>query len=535
MTTETRICQNCKSQFLIAPDDFLFYEKMGVPAPEECPECRQEHRILFRNFKTLYKVNSAKSGLSIISMYSPSSPYLIYDHEEWWADDWDPKRYGRDVDFSRPFFEQLHDLWKAVPHYGLMNTASENCIYSNMVWRSKNCYFVFGCIENEECDYGHLVWNSRDCIDNLYLVKCELCYESIDCIGCNKLLYSQECENCADSIALFDCRSCTNCIGCVGLQQKSYHIYNQPVTKEVYKKFLEEHPIEEIMTEREKLRLSLPHRSMYGFRNNNVSGNHIYNAKNVQHSFDIKRGGENSKFGYTVGSMFNSYDICFTPPNIEESYQAMACGDSKNLLSCHLCNNCSFASYSEHCYNSHNIFGCEGLRGSEYCILNKQYSKEEYEALKAKIIEKMKAGSEWGKWFPIPMSPFAYNESIVNEYSPLTKEQALAKGYRWKDDIPTTRGQEKDDPDPMKRIMKCIQCERNYRFIDRELVFYKKLNLPLPSKCFNCRHQRRMNLRLPRKLYQRQCAKCSKEIETSYAPERPEMIYCGQCYQQEVI
>ena len=392
MTTETRICQNCKSQFLIAPDDFLFYEKMGVPAPEECPECRQEHRILFRNFKTLYKVNSAKSGLSIISMYSPSSPYLIYDHEEWWADDWDPKRYGRDVDFSRPFFEQLHDLWKAVPHYGLMNTASENCIYSNMVWRSKNCYFVFGCIENEECDYGHLVWNSRDCIDNLYLVKCELCYESIDCIGCNKLLYSQECENCADSIALFDCRSCTNCIGCVGLQQKSYHIYNQPVTKEVYKKYLDEHSIEEIMAEREKLRLALPHRASYGYRNNNVSGNHVYNSKNIQHAFDVKAG-EDAKFGYTVRSFKDSYDVSFTV-DVEATYSSLTC-NGNNMIGCHVCFNSSYAYYSEHCYNSHNIFGCEGLRGAEYCILNKQYTPDEYAVQKSKIKNQISNVKKW--------------------------------------------------------------------------------------------------------------------------------------------
>lgn len=532
---QNHTCQNCNQVFPVDADDLSFYEKMNTPVPTRCPQCRQEQRILFRNFKTLYKVNSAKSGKGVISMYSPQTPYPIYDHEEWWAEDWDPKTYGRDYDPTRSFFDQLHDLWKAVPHYGLMNTASEKCEYSNMTWRSKNCYLVFGCIENEDCDYGHLVWNSRDCVDNLYLTKCELCYECIDCMNCNRLRYSQECENCSDSVALFDCRSCTNCIGCVGLQQKSYHIYNKPVSKDEYETFLKTHSIEEIMTEREKLRLSLPHRSFYGHRNNDVSGNHLYNCKNVHRSFDIKRSGENAKFCYTVGSMMNSYDVSFTPPNIEESYQGLACGDSKNLFVCHLCNTCSYASYSDNCYNSHNIFGCEGLRGAEYCILNKQYSKEDYEALTAKIIAKMKADGEWGEWFPVSMSPFAYNESIVNEYSPLTKQQALAQGYRWKDDLPKTVGQGKDDPDPMKRVNTCLECQRNYRFIERELVFYQKLNLPFPVRCFNCRHQRRMDLRLPRRLWKRECAKCAKDIETSYSPNRSEIVYCESCYQSEVM
>lgn len=560
MQQETKICLNCKKEFTIEPDDFTFYEKIKVPPPTFCPECRQEHRLLFRNFKTLYKVNSAKSGRGVISMYSSDSPYILYDHEEWWSDDWDAKSYGRDFDSSRPFFDQLGDLYKAVPHYALMNAASDNCEYSNMTWRSKNCYLIFGCIDDENCDYGHILWNSRDCTDCLYLFKSELCYESVDCINCNKLLYSQDCESCADSIGLFDCRGCNNCIGCVNLQQKSYYIFNKPFTKEEYNDFLKGNPlsdpntIKKILEEREKIRLKLPHRFYFGSRNNNVSGNYITNAKNVHYAFDIKAG-EDAKFGFTVRTFKDSYDVSFNP-DIESSYQTMACGGSNNIIVCHLCNTCSYAYYSEHCYNSHNIFGCQGLRSGEYCILNKQYSKEEYETLKEKIIEHMKKTGEWGQWFPAKMSPFAYNESIVNEYAPLKKEEALSRGYGWKDDLPITLGQETiacdalpKDPtaytdDLSKCVLKCDKCGRNFRFISREIAYYKKLLLPLPKHCPNCRHDRRMNLRLPRKLWHRQCmcdkqhphhtGKCPNEFETSYAPDRPEIVYCEQCYQAEV-
>jgi hypothetical protein len=494
-------------------------------------------------------------------MYSSDSPYILYDHEEWWSDSWDAKEYGRDFDFNRPFFDQLNDLCKAVPHYALMNTASENCEYSNMTWRSKNCYLIFGCIDDENCAYGHILWNSRDCVDCLYLFKSELCYESIDCINCNKLLYSQDCESCSDSIGLFDCRGCNNCVGCVNLQQKSYYIFNKPYSKEEYYQFIRENPlnnpntIKRILEEREKIRLKLPHRFYFGSRNNNVSGNHITNAKNIHYSFDIKAG-EDSKFGFTARTLKDSYDISFNP-DIELSYQAMACMDSNHVVVCHLCTTCSYAYYSEHCYNSHNIFGCQGLRSAEYCILNKQYSKEEYETLKEKIIEHMKKIGEWGIWFPIKMSPFAYNESIVNEYSPLKKDEALKMGYKWKDDLPITLGQETishdalpKDPamytdDFLKHVLRCDKCRRNYRLISQELAFYKKLLLPIPRHCPNCRHDQCMSLRLPRKLWHRQCmcekehphhtGRCANEFETSYAPGRPEIVYCEKCYQQEVI
>ncbi len=75
-------CQGCKNQFTIEPDDFAFYEKMKVPVPEQCPQCRQQLRMLYRNFKTLYKRPSSKSGKMIVSMYNPEVKFPVYDSEE---------------------------------------------------------------------------------------------------------------------------------------------------------------------------------------------------------------------------------------------------------------------------------------------------------------------------------------------------------------------------------------------------------------------------------------------------------------------
>lgn len=45
--------------------------------------------------------------------------------------------------------------------------------------------------------------------------------------------------------------------------------------------------------------------------------------------------------------------------------------------------------YSNWADNSSNIFGCIALRNKKYCILNKQYSKQEYEELIPKIKKHM--------------------------------------------------------------------------------------------------------------------------------------------------
>ena len=69
-----------------------------------------------------------------------------------------------------------------------------------------------------------------------------------------------------------------------------------------------------------------------------------------------------------------------------------------------------------------------------------------------------------------------------------------------------------------------------------EFKFYKRMNLPLPRLCPNCRHYERLKQRNPLRLWHRKCMKegCQNEFETSYAPDRPEIIYCERCYQQEV-
>ena len=110
MNSETRNCQNCKKDFIIEPDDFGFYDKIKVPPPTFCPECRLQRRLVWRNERSLYHRKCELCSKNVISMYSPESPFSVYCHECWWGDGWDPLKYGRDYNFSKPFFEQYKEL-----------------------------------------------------------------------------------------------------------------------------------------------------------------------------------------------------------------------------------------------------------------------------------------------------------------------------------------------------------------------------------------------------------------------------------------
>ncbi|MCX6733087.1 MAG: zinc-ribbon domain containing protein, partial [Candidatus Roizmanbacteria bacterium] len=115
MNSETKKCQKCKEEFTIEPDDFAFYESMKVPSPARCPSCRMIRRMGWHGERILYKRDCDFTKESVITFYHPDSPHKIYKQEIWWSDKWDPKSYGQDYDFSKPFFDQWGKLFAKVP------------------------------------------------------------------------------------------------------------------------------------------------------------------------------------------------------------------------------------------------------------------------------------------------------------------------------------------------------------------------------------------------------------------------------------
>ena len=187
------------------------------------------------------------------------------------------------------------------------------------------------------------------------------------------------------------------------------------------------------------------------------------------------------------------------------------------------------------------------MKGSSYCILNKQYSKEEYERIVPKIIEHMKLTNEWGNFFPINSSLFGYNKTYAQLYFPLSREEVLAKGWKWDDYEPVLPSVEKTIqanqlPDNTKEVpdeiinwaILCEKTGRPFKIQPLELRLLQKMNVPVPRLHPDQRHKDRFALRNPRKLQKRHCGKCGEEIQTTYPPNRPEIVYCETCYLQTV-
>ena len=572
MNLETKICQNCKQDFTIESDDFSFYEKIKVPPPTFCPECRMQRRFAYRNERILHRNKCAKTGKNLISCFSAESPFIIYERDIWWSDDWDPLAYGMEYDFSKPFFFQFRLLMEKVPHPNLFIGKCVNTSYGNYIGEFRNSYLVSASWVGENITYASRCNSCKDSMDMFTTVDCQFSYEDISSTKCYETFFSQNTDSCTSSYFLYDCKNCINCFGCTSLRNKSNCMWNLQLTKEEYDAKFKELDIgnfenlEEIKKKFEKLKLDSFRKFSNIVNSTNVSGDDIYYANNCHDCFAIKNEIKDCRFLINaVDYLTNAYDGYGIGAKTDLLYEGMDSGvnGSRQLFVLTVWE-CLNAEYSFNCHGCNNIFGCIGLRKKNYCIFNKQYSKEEYEKLRNQIIEQMsdipyldKQGNiyKYGEFFPIEISPFGYNETIAQEYFPLSKEEIINKNYKWIErenpeykittssyDLPKHIKDTAEDI--LDLIIECASCKRPYKIIKNEYIFLKRFNLPIPRTCFECRHQERFKKVNPPKLWDRKCMcnktdhlhkeKCEVEFETSYAPERPEIIYCEKCYQQEV-
>ena len=584
MERQTKQCQNCKADFILEPEDFVFYQKLKVPPATFCFDCRLQRRMMFRNERIFYKRDNnapGASGESIISIHRPETDYTIYDDRTWWGDSWDPNAYGKKYDFSKPFFEQFKELYQSIPLINLSITNMVNCQYCNVSEGDKGSYMISASNANEECLYGNRLSTNKEVCDAYIATSNEGCYEIVSCTKNFKVHYSVFANECADSYFLYNCKNCTDCIGCVNLRNKSYCVFNQQYARDEYLKIKDEcalltHAGIESMKEKfSDFTRSQIHKYAHNLKAFDSTGDALENVSRVANAFDIFDAQDCRNAVWGGYGFKDSMDV---GPGVGiQSELLYECFDTALSASTMVCTGVVYHSFDVHysinCHSSSHLFGCHGLRSKQYCILNYQYTKEEYEALVPKIIEHMNTMPyvdahgrvfAYGEFFPYDISPFAYNETIAQEYFPLSKDEALAHGWQWhqridrqylptlpSDSIPEVIADVTDSifDDIVECANKGLQqsgCTTAFRIVPRELEFYKKFSIPLPHYCPNCRHYNRLKLRNPMKLFHRTCMcdlpnhfhgpqKCSVEFETSYAPDRPEKVYCEKCYQAEVV
>ena len=557
-----KTCAQCSQTFDVSEDEGRFLKRMAfffgeyqalIPPPVECPECRLQIRTAHRNEQHLYPDTSDFSGKRMISLYAPEppwgEPYRVFANDEWHGDSWDGLEFGRDYDFSRPFFEQFFELQKAVPRLGLVALNNENSPYTTGTAYCKNCHLI-NCSENcEDCYYGKLLQTCRNCVDCSYLYNSELCYECFSCshcYACRYLSYSRDCTECWFSENLI---GCMNCLFCTNLQRQHYCILNQPVSREEFGQRLAEllgsyQAFERAKATWHELRRKRIHKYANIVNSENSMGDFIANSRNCVDCYDVNDSRDCRYVCVGVG-VEDMYDCSNVYLKQELEYQIMGALGSYHCAFSIYAFHCRDVLYSDHVFDSRDLFGCVGLKRKSFCVFNRQYGQAEFESLVPRIIEQMKSTGEWGRFFPPRFSPFCYNESLAHEYVPLTEEEVCARAWHWREEA-ESRVKEAEfeaiedciadvGEEICEKILTCEASARHYRIMHPELEFYRKHHLPVPRLSPIARHLARERLRNGRRTWERKCARCGASVTTNFAPARPETIYCEGCFQREVF
>ncbi|MBT3704641.1 hypothetical protein HOG17_02560 [Candidatus Peregrinibacteria bacterium] len=394
MTTKT--CPLTNKQFTIDPEDLAFYKKQGVPPPTLCPDERQRRRLMFRNERNLYPRKDSMTGETIISRWTDDTPFPVYDSKNWWSDKFDGLEYGQDFDFNRPFFEQFEKLRNRVPRIALYNFDSVNSEYTNHSGYNKNCYMCFNIGKLEDCYYvTNYSIDNKDCCDCYAIERSQLLYECFMCDNCYSSKHLVNCNGCRDSNFLFDCRNCQNCFMCWNLRSKKYCIHNEQKSKEEYETYManldlsSHQQFSQLAKEfKDNIKHKATHKAAFITKSENCTGDYITNSKNAHMSYYVIDC-EDVKYCYDIYGAKDCYDSYEPAWKVERLYETHACNETQFMIGCDTCIRSAFLNYCDNCHNSKHLTGCISLKKNEYCILNKQYTRKEYEELLPRIKEHM--------------------------------------------------------------------------------------------------------------------------------------------------
>lgn len=548
---------HCEGDFDLVKEDIEFLKMFRVPASKYCPTCRRIRRFgnlgILRFFKR--SCNAPGHKEMMLSVFPEECPFPVYDYLYFGSEEFDPITLGQDYQDNISPLEQLFNLRKISPMPSFLNreSSSINSEYSSGGRNSKNCYFTSGVFSSEDVWYSGLVHKSKEIMDSRSITECDTLYEVIGGENLYKIIYGYFSKDCSDCTFIFDCRNCSDCFGCVNLRNKRYCIFNEQKTKKEYEEFMTEntpfshHQLSLFKEKFWELVKSLPINASRNINTTNVSGVLVENAQNLYDVTDFKNS-ENVRHSDSVLSHKDSMDILFSGGNSHHLYMTSNIGSQASNVKFSMSS--KYCTDSEFIFNSKNLtncFMCYGLENKSYCVLNKQYSPEEYWLLVDKIKSDMLIRGEYRESMDLKFSAQAYNFSMASISYPMSDANALSLGaYIAKEPETNATGIEviaaEDVPDTIDLVddsilPKAILCEktgRPFRITDSELAFYRKMKLPLPRIHPSNRLERKYRFSPCGTRFYSNCAKCGLNIQSIFNPEEGYNLHCEKCYQNEV-
>lgn len=549
-----RVCELTGEKWMMDQTEIDWCRRFNVPPSKYSPLNRM--RIMHGYF-IMYNIfynKHADTGRQMMATIPPASGFRVLEDKEWYERDFSEKAV--DLDPVKSFFDQLFELSLSVPLPAHDNIVPpENSIaflsfgdqdsYFVMASRAKRCFYssnAFDCESSAEVVMGTAVNESYSTLNSSNIFRCQ---------------FVQDSQNCQNSFFLFDCRDCENCFGAVNKRNKRFLWFNEQLSQKEYERHLSQVDLTS-HAEREKyedrFRQFVRENAVWPENSNlhveNSTGEYLEDTVNARECYHVRGG----------SSDIDHVTWCLGAPSEKCAYCAGATGStdcyySVGVTNCHrsffnmnIVTDSQNMEYCTRCFNCENCFGCVGLRYKRFCILNKQYSEEEYwktlDDLKCRLLEE-------GDYGDIPGLRFSTQHwtSLLDLFE-IDKATAMKLGGR--DFNLTGEGAEGHDiaPEhilPPKAIPDRIRAEdfdritgnfyfdqaigRRFGYLRPELEFYLKLKIAPPRQ-----HPRGRIMNIYRYLNKPEfteavCGKCGNALTVAKNFAYPSRkIYCKPCY-----
>lgn len=290
------------------------------------------------------------------------------------------------------FFAELQRIILSQPKLPAAIVSCDACEFCNEVYNCKNLFYCFDTYSTTDSFYLFDCFMCANCGDCDYGVESELCYESVDPFKAFNCDFVEYCANIRDSAYSYNCFNCHDIFGCVNLKNKEFCIFNRQLTEEEYKEKVKKFkslPSEKILAVVDDLKKRFPlTQTIEGHNDNTTFGNYIHYNKNCYLCFDAAH---DEDCGYLYDSFYcsTSYDLTYVAQGVDLSYQGIDSTRSFNNNYVIHINQCQDNSYLFNCFNVKNSLGCVGIKNKEYCILNRQFTKAEYETLSTQLLSQI--------------------------------------------------------------------------------------------------------------------------------------------------
>lgn len=393
----------------------------------------------------------------------------------------------------------------------------------------------------------------------VFAFKSELCCDLINCTSCFSSFYLLNCKNVHDSAFLYDCRDCSDCLFCFNLRNKKYCFANEQLSREEFEakkaewdfgsRKVYEHAKEYFAKMMKELAW---HRAVWIDKSENCTGNYIRNCKDCENCYLLSHH-ENCANTAFCGPNAKTILDCLGTVGAEMTYMCslpVYCYDARHSFSV---SHCRFVEYCAYMQNCQYCFGCCGLVNKKYCVLNKEYSEEEYHDLVARIKAHMVETGEEDEFFPGYFAPNPYDESYAGYHYPLDAD-AKANGG-WRDAVslekPGVKTAELSEiPDSVaeleaagggagghdaawlvKQVFWDAEYERPFQIQEADIKFARRLGVPLPSVYYINRMQDNFGW-MPSigQLRDAVCAKSGVPIKTNWPAEYDSRVLCEEEY-----